>query len=373
MAGKLLKEEKFLSILKDKQKNSSNSGSYDAYVEALKETDKTITPLTKTDFFKKCIASGGAYAGYTALANEFLKNATNKMTEAEIQSIYGQVAILSETDYNNAVKDCNSTEDYARKDVDLINDMMSKIYAQNDSFNWSNINYDDIKYRIEEVFEATAGYSCGYYVYKDTAMSVDNNKSLMTQEAWLESLKGTNGTDAQEDGETVVNAIYKTLVSKGYTGSIDDLFNLLKTPNGTVDERGYAGANVQENTDSNNNATSNSSSSSSSSTSTGTSGYTNSSSGSGTSSTSTAQVINGKDGRGITAVSISDSGDLVVTYSDNTTQDVGMVRTSAASPQLANPLDALVYSALGIAILSLLANGALAYVIYRVSRKKKDC
>ena len=360
VAGKLLTQQSFLAIATDKQKNTSNSGAYETYVHALKETDATITPLSRTDFFKKCIDNGGAYAGYFALANEFLKAATEKMTEAEVQSIYGQVMVLSESDYNTAVNGCSSTEDFAKKDIELINEVMTKVFAQNDSFNWTDLNFENIKYRAIEVFEATTGFSSGYSAYTETAASVDNNKSILSEDAWLETLKTPTS-----DGETTLNSIYKVMVSKGYTGSIDDFINAMKQKNGTVDAKGYAGANVQQDTDTTQNA--NTTSNSSTSNATYSSGSTSSGS---NASTSTAQVINGKDGRGITSVAVNESGELLVTYSDNTTQNVGLVRTTAASPQLSSPLDAFVYTALGMAILSLLANGALAYAVYRVSRRR---
>ena len=374
VAAKLLSEEKFISLVRDKQQNTSGTGSYSAYVEALKETDATITPLSKDDFFKQCINYGGAYASYFSLANTFLREATNKMTDAEIQAIYGQVMILSEDEYNAAIKGCTSTEDYAKKDIELINNVMSQVYASNDSFNWANINYENIKYRALEVFEATCGYSSGYAVYTNTASDIDNNKSILTEEAWLESLRTTSDSSV----ETVINSIFKVLVNKGYSGSLDDFINAMKQKNGTVDDCGYAGANVQQNTDQAGNTSQPNTSADLSSSTSNTSLSTNSSSSgsSGTSgqsaTSSTAQLTTGKEGRGITSAAINDAGDLILTYSDNTTQDVGLVRATVAASQVSNPLDAFVFTALGLAIASLVINAVLASFVYRMSRRNRS-
>ncbi len=417
VAGELLTQEKFLALCKDKQQNTSTSGVYDAYVEALKETDAKITPLSQEDFFKKCISYGGAYAGYFSLANELLKAATSKMTEAEIQAIYGQVMILSEAEYNAAVKNCNSVEDYARKDVDLLNGVMNSVYAKNDSFEWKNMNYDDIKYRVLEVFEAACGYACGYSVYKDTTISADNNKSLLTQEAWLAGLKGSdgasgaNGTDGKDgsDATSTTQSTYNIIVQNGFTGSLDDFINLLKQKDGTDSVDGYTSLNVEGDTGSTDNGTaSNGSSNNNNSSSTNndaasgndSSGSNNSSSSgndaggsdtgsSGTSGSSsgtsgatganeanvTTQALgtvntkgdNGKDGRGISAVRVDDNGDLIVTYTDSVTQDAGTLHSH-------DPMEVLIYVSLAIGVISLLANGVLASAIYKPSpsRRKRD-
>ena len=67
-------------------------------------------------------------------------------------------------------------------------------------------------------------------------------------------------------------------------------------------------------------------------------------------------------------MSINDDGDLVVTYTDSTTQVVGAA--GAQGHQRAATLGIFTYTALGIAIASLLINALLAYVIYRIWRKK---
>ena len=439
VAGKLATKEKFLSYCKDTQ-SSGNSGVYDAYVKALQESDAAITPMSRDDFFKACINAGGAYAGYFALANEFLKAACAKMTTAEMQGVYGRVMILTEAEYNAAVKGCTTTEDYAHKDIDLINAVMNTVYAHDAHFNWTNIDFDKVKYRAVELFETTTGCASGYAVYQDTAASVDHNKSLQTQDAWLAGLGGSDSAGGQTGADVQANAgdqnakvsAYSIVVSKGFSGTKDEWFAMLKSTDGSVDS--YAdidkqsttadtGSNNQGSNDQNSNnsqnsndqnssSNQNSNSQNSSNSQNGTngtndsngsngqngtagatgatgasgsngsnasggsssSGSSNSGSSSGSSSASSptwgtkTNGAAGKDGRGISAVSINDDGDLVVTYTDSTTQVVGAAGTQGH--QRAATLGIFTYTALGIAIASLLMNALLAYVIYRIWRKK---
>ena len=61
---------------------------------------------------------------------------------------------------------------------------------------------------------------------------------------------------------------------------------------------------------------------------------------------------------------VDDNGDLIVTYTDSLTQDVGSVNSHS-------PLKVLVYVSLAIGIISLLANGFLLSAAYKPSRGKR--
>ena len=290
------------------------------------------------------------------------------MTVPEIQSIYGKVAILTENEYNDRIKDCNSTEDYARRDIDLLNEVMATTFAQNDSFNWTNINFDDIKYRTIEVFEATTGYASGYSVYKQTVMSTDHNKDLMSQEEWLESLKGESG----KDGETTTNTVYKTLVSNGYKGSEEDFINSLKEIYCKDAIDAFNNLDAQSQTTSTDSSSSAGTSGGSSSSGTSSSSSSGAASSGGT--TTTAEVSttaqNGKDGRGISSIQVNDQGKLIVTYTDSSTEDAGLVRFDNTS--LFASQNGLIYASLGLGILSVLLNCALGYAVYRINARRKE-
>ncbi len=364
----LLSQENYLKLEPYAEGHANRAGAYNIYLQALKETSTTVKPMSSDDFFKACVKNGGAYAGYFALANEFLKQATSKMTVPEIQSIYGKVAILTENEYNDRIKDCNSTEDYARRDIDLLNEVMATTFAQNDSFNWTNINFDDIKYRTIEVFEATTGYASGYSVYKQTVMSTDHNKDLMSQEEWLESLKGESG----KDGETTTNTVYKTLVSNGYKGSEEDFINSLKEIYCKDAIDAFNNLDAQSQTTSTDSSSSAGTSGGSSSSGTSSSSSSGSASTGGT--TTTAEVSttaqNGKDGRGISSIQVNDQGKLIVTYTDSSTEDAGLVRFDNTS--LFASQNGLIYASLGLGILSVLLNCALGYAVYRINARRKE-
>ena len=371
VAGKIMSEKEYLAKDPYASGSADLSGAYYVYVSALNQTGEYIKPLSRDDFFKKCIENGGAYAAYTSIANEFLEQATSKMTSEQLNGAAGQVSILSESEYNEAVKGCTTTADYAKKDIELINNMMSTLFKNNLDFTWNNIDFNSNQYSAVELFESTLGLNAGYSVYKETCASSDNNKDIMNQDSWIASLTSTGKKATTETA-------YQSVVNNGYTGTVDEWTESLLGVEGaeanaftneviggsdgrsTLTKDGVSASN------SNNGVVGASGSNVSSGVINGSNGATGAT---GATGSAGKNGIDGQDGRSIKAVSINDQGNLVVTFTDMTTQDAGLVKVM---PQIANSNEYFIFTALGLIILSFFLSIGLVYAIHRVNRRYRD-
>ena len=118
---------------------------YDVYVEALKKTDESITPLSEDEFIKGCIDNGAAYNTYLNWASEFLKSNYPDLTEEEFSKIYQSIAEMKESEFKEATSGCTNAEEYALKYVELFNKAMNEYY---DDGSYQDVVWDDVKENV---------------------------------------------------------------------------------------------------------------------------------------------------------------------------------------------------------------------------------
>ncbi len=247
---KQLPEDKILSLeqVTDIDNDDSVTSRYQTYVEALKETDANIKPLSEDEFINSYIANGGAYDSFVGLSsdgNGWLERyitkvlpQTNPLTDDQIKAIFEELSTMSELNFKENTKDCKTVEDYAKKYVELVNiagsSVVNKDRPEGAESLWTDVDLDQViegKSVLERaltIWKESLTLPKTYDVYTSTAKNLnsDNYSEILNEADWLDSLK--NGTDGK-DGKSA----YELAKDKGYTGTEEEWLASLNGKNGT--------------------------------------------------------------------------------------------------------------------------------------------
>ena len=372
---------------------------YGKYLEALRQTDENITPLSQEDFRQLALKKGGAYGAYASWNQAMLSAVCSQVPQDQVNEILNIVNALSQEDIERATQECETTEQYAQQYLSLLNEAAAAVCQANPELSWTELTWDEVGDNALSLLEESLPEDAVYQAYEATVLDVANHSNILTEDQMMEKLKGNDGLSA-----------YELAVASGYTGSQEEWLQSLsgvkgdKGDTGAQGEKGDTGASgltwstslAQVNSTAGTGSGAGSSGANSSTGSTGSiswgtasgnTGSTGSSQGRGAgassastgtgsgngSGDSTAASLaqagddeesalgeEGKVGRGIASVKVDENGHLIVTYTDDTTEDAGAVwaETDSAAKKTAGR-DPLVYVAL------VLAAAALAISILR--------
>ncbi len=384
-ADKILSLEKFTEV----DNLDSVTSRYQTYVEALRETDSKITPLNEEAFLDSYIKNGGAYDSFIGLStdgkgwlNEYLTKLIapeKNLSEDEVNKIFEELSTMSELNFSEATKDCTTVEDYAKKYVELVNTAASNVLNKDNTgttSNWTDVSIDEVidgqtvLERALTLWKESLTLEKVYDVYTYTAknLTAESYSEILPEDKWIESLKGKDGQSA-----------YQIAVQNGYKGSESDWLASLKGDNGTSGTNGTNGKSAYQIAVDN--------------------GFTgteaewlqslvgNSSSTNGTSGMSAYQIAvangysgsvtdwlnslvgakgdTGAAGRGIAYVKVNKQGHLIVTYTDDTYEDAGLVQVEGNTIGR----DPLVYVALVLALLAFIMSVLRYAAVYKKKHK----
>ena len=425
-ADKILSLEQFTTI--DTEEGITSR--YQTYVEALSETDSKITPLTEDEFLSSYIKNGGAYDSFVGLStdgkgwlNEYLTKVVapgKGLSEDVVNKIFEELSTMTELNFSEATKGCTTVEDYAKKYVELVNIAGSNVVNPESETKWTDISLDEVidgqtvLERALTLWKESLTLNKVYDVYTSTAKNLnsDNYSGILneadwldslkngkdgasayeiavekgfkgTEEEWLASLKGTDGTSGESAYQIAVNngykgtvtewlaslkgdsgsggsngkSAYEIAVENGFNGTVNDWLKSLIGASGTTsDSQSQAIANGVDGTD-------------------GMSAYqiavANGYSGTVTewlNSLVGAKGDTGATGRGIAYVKVNKEGHLIVTYTDDTYEDAGAVLIEGSSIGR----DPLVYVALILALLALIMSILRYYAVYKKKHKTNE-
>ena len=308
LSDKLLTTEDFKALYTEE----TNSW-YEVYLQALSKTDENITALTEEEFFKQCL-NNGSYEAYLTWMSKFLKEYYPELSEEDLNNLYEKLSQITKSEFVQATTDCETVEEYAQKYVELLNESLKALSKDEES--WVDIDWEKIKDDVIADCANIIGSIAGYNTYKTTVYDPEKNPNILTEEQWLDSLKGDEGKSA-----------YQIAKDNGYQGSEKEWIESLNGSKGATGATGADGKDGKDGID-------------------GKDGK------------------DGKDGRGITSVEINEDGKLIITYSDGTTSDAGSVYANGGKR------DPLVYVALALAGISLAGNVVLAYVLIDLKKGK---